>query len=108
MGKIGSCLIQQQLMSYAFEDRTWIKDGDFQFHIPSPFETYCSPNMRTLKAVYPHFVQAKRLDKEEENSYSGYLNGEELKLAMEESKNAYEGMRDIQKQLVLVYEALKK
>lgn len=108
MVKIGSCLIQH-LLSKTSSNRTFPKEGDLQLHVsPSFGEPYCRHNVKTLKAVYPHFAQAKRKVKERSNNLSSgeILNHEELKLAMEQAKSHYETMRDIQEQLNHAYKEL--
>jgi hypothetical protein len=91
--------------------RNFLNEEDLKTHCSSSFNTYCTlPVKNTLKAIYPHFIQSKRKDKERPNNFSleeDVLSYSELKLAMEEAKNAYDTMQNIQKQLHQVYKELK-
>lgn len=61
-------------------------------------EIHSSSQMRTLKAVYPHFSQTNPKGLHHNDAYQD-LSGEELKSAMEEAKNEYEKMKDMEKQI---------
>ena len=108
MAKIGSCLFQQPVLLKTSIDQTFIKDENFQIHSFSPFESHCLPQKRPIKAIYAHFFQGKRKHKPSQESVFSQenLNRKELILAMDEAKNAYEKMREIQEQLNHTYKEL--
>ena len=100
-----SGFIKQHLLSKPFPQQAVFKDGEPQCHIS--FTPFPNCNRRTLKAVYPHFSQAKRRFVERKSlSSCENLNREELKSAMEEAKRAYKTMREIQEQLNQAYQEL--
>jgi len=108
MSKLGSSLIQKHLTPFTSPLQSAPRKGDWQIHVaPSFGAPYCSYRVRTLKAVYPHFAQAKRLFKENSNCFYENLSGEDLKNAMEEAKSDYQMMREIQEQLNLAYQQFK-
>jgi hypothetical protein len=108
MSKLGSSLIQKHLTPFTSPLQPALGKSDWQFHVaPSFGAPYRSYRVRTLKAVYPHFAEAKRLSKENSHPFHETLNGEDLKTAMEEAKSDYQMMRDIQQQLNQAYQQFK-
>lgn len=108
MTKLGSSLIQQHLTPFVSPLQATTKKLDWQINVaPSFGAPYRSYRVRTLKAVYPHFAQAKRLTKENSSNFYENLSGEDLKNAMEEAKSDYQIMRDIQEQLSQAYQSFK-
>ncbi|HEV8050969.1 MAG TPA: hypothetical protein VGP47_00625 [Parachlamydiaceae bacterium] len=104
MVKIGSRLIQQHLLSRASTDRTFIKDADLQIQVPASIDKHSIPPTRTLKAVYPHFVEAKRKAPPAARATSNKnLSHKELYSAMDEARQSYKKIREIQQQLSHAY-----
>lgn len=93
----------QQLLGKAYH-RTFIKNKDLQICLSPAVNSTTS--LRTLKAVYPHFTQVKRKGGLSGNLSSVNLSTEELTFAMEEAKNAYETMQEIQDKLNHAYQEL--
>lgn len=109
MSKLESSLIQKHLIPFTSPLQTSSKKADWRIHVaPSFGAPYRSYRVRTLKAVYPHFAQAKRLSKENPNHFYENLSGEDLKNAMEEAKSDYQMMREIQEQLNQAYQEIKE
>lgn len=102
MVKIGSQIIEQHLLCRPSQKRAFIKDKDLQIQVSHSFDSSYH-HVPTLKAVYPHFAQAAQKRK---GVASETFNRTELSVAMDEAKNAFESMKEIQYKLNQAYKEL--
>lgn len=107
MVKIGSRLIQQHLLSRASTNRTFIKDADLQIQMPASIDTHAISATHTLKAVYPHFVEARRKNSSEPRALSAENSSHQaLCCEMDEARQSYKKIKEIQEQLNHAYQEL--
>lgn len=106
MVKIGSRLIQQHLLSRAYSHRTFIKDADLQIQVPASIDTYAIPAASTLKTVYPHFVESKRKNSFQHPVHHENLSPTGLYCEMDEARQSYKKIKEIQEQLNHAYHEL--
>lgn len=107
MVKMGSRLNLQQLLSRASNNRTFIKDADIQIQMPASIETHAISATRTLKSVYPHFSESRKKNSPELRPQSAEnLDHQALCCEMEEARQSYKKIKEIQEQLNLAYKNL--
>ena len=103
MVKIGSRMIQQHLLSRASTNRTFIKDADLQIQVPASIDKHAIPSTHTLKAIYPHFIEAKRKTISARFTPHENFSHKELNCEMDEARQSYKKIREIQEQLNQAY-----
>lgn len=96
-----SCLVQRCALDASHRERTSERDS---------LSPSCPPVIEknsacySLKAVYPHFVQGRKVETE----HSPDVQRNDLESAMEEAKQIYETMREVQELLNQAYKEINK
>jgi Flagellar hook-basal body complex protein FliE len=84
------------------KSRTYIKDGDLQIHIPTTKEAHLDPAIN-FKSIYAHFLNEAGTVPGEETS-STIQQSQDIKIAMQDAKNAFDSMMQIREQLRQAYQ----
>lgn len=93
----------EKLLPYKTKPKahSYIQDGDLQIHIPNVKEaSYLDPSVN-FRSIYSNFLSETSRVSSAESTIIGQR--EDIKLAMEEAKSAFNSMMEIREQLNQAY-----